>query len=362
MTRPRQGEAAPSGPLVAAPVGDGGAKAVTASVRSLSVVLPVLDGARTLPRCLAALRASTLTDFEIVAIDDGSSDATASILAAAGVDVLLRNGVPAGCFAARNQGARAACGRVLLFIDADVEVAPDTLAKVWSRCGEGGEDAIIGLYALEHPHRNLASRYKNAWIRWSYLRHGEDVDWFFTAIGAVRRQVWERVGGFAETFDRATGGGDVDFGRRLREAGVRVRLDRTLAVVHRRRFSVWTLLVNDFRRARGWAGLGLSRVGLSASARSGLANISTGFVASVALAGAVAALAALSLCRSEAAAGALAAVAAYLFVSRDFPMWAAANVSAGFAAGCAALQFLDHLACGFGVLAALLRARGSSRK
>lgn len=319
----------------------------------LSVVLPVLDGAATLPCCLAALRASSLRDFEIVAVDDGSTDASARILEESGVDVLLRNPVPAGCFAARNQGARAASGQVLLFVDADVEVAPDTLAKVWNYCGQKSGDAIIGLYALEHPHANIASRYKNAWIRWSYLRHGDEVDWFFTAVGAVRRQVWERTGGFAETFDRTTGGGDLDFGRRLRQAGVVVRLDKTLAVVHRRRFSVGSLLANDFQRARGWAALGLSRLGMTASARSGLANVSPGFVASVALAGVVAALGALCLFWSEATPAALVAAAVYLFVSRNFPMWAASTVSPGFAVRCAALQFLDHLACGFGVLAAM---------
>gem|GEM_PF-1174658 len=284
---------------------------------SLSVVLPVLDGAETLPRCLAALRGSSLRDFEIVAIDDGSSDDTAAILAAEGVDVLLRNAAPAGCFAARNHGAEAARGQVLLFVDADVEVASDTLAKVWRHCGEGTRDAVIGLYALDHPHANLASRYKNAWIRWSYLRHGSEVDWFFTAVGAVRRDVWKRVGGFAESFDRTTGGGDLDFGRKLREAGVVVLLDKTLAVVHRRRFGVWSLLVNDFNRARGWAGLGLSRLGVRGSARAGLA---------------------LCLYRIEMVPVALVGAAAYLIVSRDFLVWAAANVSIGFALRCVALR------------------------
>lgn len=323
---------------------------------SISVVLPVLNGEDTLPWCLAALRASTFRDFEIVAVDDGSTDSTARLLRDAGVDRLLRNAKPAGCFAARNQAAAAARGSVLLFVDADIEVAPDTLAKVWRRFEDDRIDALIGLYALEHPHRNAASRYKNAWIRWSYLIHGDEVDWFFTAVGAVRREAWERVGGFAEVFHRTTGGGDLDFGRRLRDAGVTVHLDKTLAVVHRRRFHVWSLLVNDFQRARGWAALGLSRIGVAGSARSGLANVSTGFVAAPAEAGVLLLLSTLSF-RHAGLWPVVAAVAmVYLATGRAFPLWVARNVSPGFAVVCVALQFLDHLACGFGVLAALLTA------
>jgi glycosyltransferase involved in cell wall biosynthesis len=321
---------------------------------SISVVLPVLNGAQTLPWCLAALEASSFRDFEIVGVDDGSTDATAQLLADAGVNIVLHNPEPAGCFAARNQGAAAARGNVLLFLDADVEVAPDTLAKVWARFRDSNVEALIGLYALEHPHPNAASRYKNAWIRWSYLNHGNEVDWFFTAIGAVRRETWKRVGGFAETFNRTTGGGDLDFGRRLREAGVAVHLDKTLAVVHRRRFTVWSLLVNDFQRARGWAALGLSRVGVAGSARGGLANVSTGFVAALAQAGALLLFSALSLQQTRVLPLVAIVAATYLATGRAFPLWVARNLSAGFAVRCVALQFVDHLACGFGVLAALL--------
>jgi GT2 family glycosyltransferase len=330
---------------------------------SVSVIIPVRDGEATLRACIEALASSSIRDFEVVFVDDGSRDATpgfllegAERLAKIGVEVTrLRNETSRGAFAARNQGAALARGAVLFFTDADVQVQEETIARVWQRCGTEALPAVIGLYTLDQPHDDLVTRYKNSWIRYSYLVAGDHVDWFFTAVGAVRRDVWETCGPFREHFERDTGGGDVDYGRRLRACGFTIRLDKSLEVRHRRAFTAAALLRNDFLRAYGWAGLGLATAGLHGSMRGGIANVDPGFVVSVALAGAL--LAAPGLAFALGGGWTVVATLALAYVASvgAFLWWAARVMSPSVALRFLPISFIDHVACGFGVATALAR-------
>ncbi len=105
---------------------------------AVSVVIPARDEAANIGACLDAVRASTGCTLEVVVVDDHSTDATPAIVAAqAAADPRLRRVVPAklppgwagkphACLA----GAGAARHGILLFIDADVRLAPDAVARL----------------------------------------------------------------------------------------------------------------------------------------------------------------------------------------------------------------------------------------
>ncbi len=103
----------------------------------ISVILPARDEARNLPRCLDALLAQTYPAFEIIVVDDGSTDATPQILAdyvgrAARIRALAGQPLPSGWAGkphALHQGVRAARGEWLCFMDADTFAAPELLAS-----------------------------------------------------------------------------------------------------------------------------------------------------------------------------------------------------------------------------------------
>lgn len=97
----------------------------------VSVVVPVFNGADTIGRAIASVRAGTDRNFEIVAVDDGSTDGTRAALdRLAGADLrvvsLPRNAGPA---TARNAGIAAARGALIAFLDADDEWLPEKIAR-----------------------------------------------------------------------------------------------------------------------------------------------------------------------------------------------------------------------------------------
>lgn len=321
----------------------------------LSVIVPVYNGAAYLDRSLASIRRSGFTNYELIVVDDACTDDSPGQIERFKPDVFIRNAQNLGAYASRNRAAAQARGEVLFYTDADIVLGPDTLARVHHHFAVDGRDCVIGLYSLDHPNHDVCSRYKNTWIRYTYLRNFDRVNWFFTAVGAVRRSLWAECGRFDPLFVPKTGGGDIDFGRRLAAAGVDILGDDALEVTHLKRFDLHRLLRNDMFRAYGFTRLALrqGRSGVSPPGR--VANVSSDFAAGVVLSWlATAAVLAMPI---AAAAGwvAVAALGAYFAVNSAFYRFVADGLGWGSALRFAPLMFADHVASGLGVAAALAR-------
>ncbi len=99
---------------------------------AVSIVLPARNAAATLPRALDSLRRQSFTDWELLALDDGSTDGTAAFLAAAAASDPRIRPLPlpgSGLVAALDAGLAAACGPLVARMDADDECHPDRLAR-----------------------------------------------------------------------------------------------------------------------------------------------------------------------------------------------------------------------------------------
>lgn len=99
----------------------------------ISVVVPVYNYADLLPRALDSVLMQWDADFELIVINDGSTDQTAQVLAeyvARYSQLKVINQLNAGAAAARNEGIRRACGQYVLLLDADDELLPDALGTL----------------------------------------------------------------------------------------------------------------------------------------------------------------------------------------------------------------------------------------
>jgi glycosyltransferase involved in cell wall biosynthesis len=109
-----------------------------------SVVVPVRNGARWLPEALASVARQTREDWELIVVDDGSTDESAALarcLADARVTVLQQEN--AGPLAARRRGLGCARGEAVVFLDADDRLRPDALARFATAFDRAPRAAVV---------------------------------------------------------------------------------------------------------------------------------------------------------------------------------------------------------------------------
>jgi GT2 family glycosyltransferase len=230
---------------------------------SVSVIVPFRrDCPQLRATCQAILAMDPPADELILVMDGPSQPPQLPPVTEAGSKVpwtLVQLSHNSGPAAARNAGALKACSKVLLFVDADVVVPPETLRLLRDFFREGGR-AVIALFTSVAPLTRISARYKNHYMRASYLRfaEGEPVPAFLTSAAACLREDFGRIGGFDEAY-RTPSVEDADFGRSLAAIGVRVSLIPEWQVIHCHDYSLRELLWTGFRRAAAVIRLSLRR-------------------------------------------------------------------------------------------------------
>jgi len=141
----------------------------------------------------------------------------------------------------------------VVFIDADVEVAPDTLTRISRYMDQHPDLAAIFGSCDRHPSgKSLISRYRNLMHHFVHQLGSIDAGTFWCGCGAVRRRIYLELGGLREDFSRPTIE-DIEFGARLDAAGHRIHLVKEIQVKHLKQWSLWQIIRTDFRdRAIPW--------------------------------------------------------------------------------------------------------------
>src|SRR6185436_5595946 len=114
----------------------------TETMAVVSVIVVTWNSAQWLPRCVAAIRAQTHHDLELIAVDNASSDDSVALLGDARV---IRNDANRGFSAAVNQGIAAARGDFVLLLNPDCFLAPDYLEQLLPAFGDARVGAATGL-------------------------------------------------------------------------------------------------------------------------------------------------------------------------------------------------------------------------
>lgn len=193
----------------------------------LSIIIPVLNGQKTLAGLLDSIQHSYFKNYEVIVVDDSSSDDTVSIIKSYAVKGVFLP-VHSGMGAARNKGAEIAQGEILVFFDSDTEVEPDTLGKIAKRFKENQDiKVLVGTYADRPLNKGYFPRFKALWFKSLF----KDTDTYTDSLEgfcvAVDKEVFNSVGGFNPS---RAGDGDYELGCRLRQkyklyfdAGIQVR-------------------------------------------------------------------------------------------------------------------------------------------
>lgn len=222
---------------------------------SISIIVPVYGGGKAFSDCLASLKKSLLSPSQVIVVVDGEDTQSYKIAQRFGATVLQleSNQGPA---AARNRGAEIATGNILFFVDADVTVHAYTVRKiadVFHRCPRLA--ALIGSYDDQPGASNFLSQYKNLFHHYNHQIGSEKASTFWGACGAIKRDIFFKMGGFDESYRRPCIE-DIELGYRLKAAGYHIRLCKDIYVKHLKRWTAYSLLRADFfDRALPWTEL-----------------------------------------------------------------------------------------------------------
>lgn len=230
---------------------------------TVSVIVPVYNGEKFLGQCLGALAASKYSPFEIIVIDDCSTDQSAEISRESGAKVISTEH-QSGPAAARNLAAKKVSSDILLFVDADVVVRPDTISKVVESFEKHPEiSALFGSYDDAPGEKNFLSQYRNLLHHFVHQNSNTEASTFWAGLGAIRRTVFLSVGGFDCQKYSIPSIEDIELGTRLRTAGYKILLDKNVQAKHLKKWKAVSMLRTDiFCRAMPWSKLLLTSQGL----------------------------------------------------------------------------------------------------
>lgn len=172
-------------------------------IPEVSIIIPVFNQAERLAQCLEApLQAQRERGWEVIVVDDASTDTTAEVARNLGAQVISLEHNQ-GVAIARNTGAKASRGNILIFKDADVACPLETLYTLADRLVEDARIQAVGACPAGNLSDRWTTKFLHLQVQWFVKRHvraGENVPCFSSECGGIRRDIFEAVGGFPETY------------------------------------------------------------------------------------------------------------------------------------------------------------------
>lgn len=190
------------------------------------MIIPAFNAEATIGRALEAVASQDYEgEYEVIVVDDGSDDRTAEVASAARGPVTVLEQAQSGPAAARNRGGEHASGQVLAFTDADCMPSAG-----WLQAGVAALDAadLVQGAVRPDPAADRTPFDRSLWV-------GEDDGLYRCASLFVRREVFDRAGGFEDLLHARLGkqlGEDVWFGWRCRRAGAAAAFAERALVHH----------------------------------------------------------------------------------------------------------------------------------
>ncbi len=217
----------------------------------ISIVIPTYNSSGFMPNLLDSIFKQAVEDMEVVIVDDCSTDNTVEIVKQYPVRVIQmeKNGGPAR---ARNRGVREAEGDIIFFLDSDVIVMEGAVREVKEYFERNpSANCVIGICATEPLNKGFVPKYM-AMFEYIHLLGAPDrkVSVFAPRCGAIKKELFQRVGGYDETYKGADVE-DFELARRINKVDS-IILNPKMLVRHQFVNNFEEAVRNYFKRAVMW--------------------------------------------------------------------------------------------------------------
>jgi len=242
----------------------------------MSVIVPAYNSQDTIEKCLRAIKKSTYRDYEVVVVNCGNQNEISSIANKYADKVIKQQGIERSH--TRTTGIKAASGEIIVNIDSDVIIKPDTLTKIDDYFSHHpGVDALTGLLSKEHPNPDFFSQYKNLYMHYIFRKLPEKVTFLYGSIYAIRDETAHIYASDIKIAD------DTALGQKLVSCGKKIAFLRDLEVIHLKKYTLLSFVKNDFQipfdwakiflKYKGWKQLGRNKTGYAHSPKEQLISV-----------------------------------------------------------------------------------------
>lgn len=215
----------------------------------ISVIVPARGNLAALEACLSAISRAEPRPFEVIVVDDASKQDLRPLVERYG-HVHVRLNVHGGPARARNVGARLARGDVLFFVDSDVVIPPDSMARVQTAFHDPSVNVFQGIASKTPVNRGFGPALLA--LKWYFMLHKHrEASFVYSHVFAIRKPFFEETGGFNETFKPPGFGEEFELGARLRRLTT-IHVDPAFQVGHAFQ-GVAARTCSVFHRAYNWA-------------------------------------------------------------------------------------------------------------
>ena len=204
--------------------------------KNISVVIPAYNATDSILRCIDSINRGTLKPYEIIVVDDASTDDTKQVVEntfSSDKQVrVIKNPSNRGPAHARNKGVSVANGNYILFVDSDTEANNKLLEHYNRHCD--AYDAIVGIYNEVPINDTACAWYKSLFY---YFMLGKpdgavEYDQFSASCAGIKKDIFERLGGYDEWFKPGCDLENEELGYRITKAGYSMVLMPDMQVQH----------------------------------------------------------------------------------------------------------------------------------
>lgn len=214
----------------------------------ISIIIPIFNSEKTVRNCIdSLLKQETRKEIEIIAVDDESNDGTKEIVKNFKGKVKLIGQKHKGPAAARNNGARNAKGKILLFTDADCTAKENWIEEMIKPFRDREIVGVQGSYKTRQ--KELTARFIQTEIeeRYERMKKKKGIDFIGSYAAAYRKEAFEGFRGFDESFPIASGE-DPELSYRMSEKGLKMVFNPDAVVYHRHPTSLLQYFKTKFFR------------------------------------------------------------------------------------------------------------------
>lgn len=213
----------------------------------ISIVVPMYNASYEIEECLVSIFNATFKDFEVILVDDCSTDKTIEIASKFSC-IVLKNEINKGPAFSRNKGVNQAQANIVMFVDSDILLPADVIGKVWDYFESSPQISVLqGCYGSVAYYKNIFSQYKHYIFSFRGLMDSDAyINYVHTACVAIRRDVFKKVK-FNENLRRRE---DIEFGLRCINNRYSIYSYGEFVVDHKKKYDLISFSKYQFNTAR----------------------------------------------------------------------------------------------------------------